>query len=139
MEERVPVIINLRRRVRIMLATCGVLTLGSIFVANPAFADSSITWYKVFPVDRYAHASFQSYGEIFKVSDDEADGYSVRVYWTYSNSQTVQGWCINTSGNGTTKTCDFSIAEGRHIIWCLERYSYTTRALITGSCESDVA
>lgn len=129
---------SLRRRARIVLATCGVLASGSVVLAAPAFADSSLTWYKFYP-DRYAHASFTSYGEVFKVSDDEPDGYSVRVFWSYRNSSIVQGFCTNSSGNGTTKTCNFSIAEGRKITWCLERYDFSKGIEYTFKCKDDTA
>jgi hypothetical protein len=135
---RILVINSLRRRARIVLAMFGVLASSSLVVAAPAFADSSLTWYKFYP-DRYAHASFTSYGEIFKVSDDEADGASVRVFWSYRNSSIVQGFCTNSNGSGTTKTCDFSIAEGRAINWCLERYDFSTETEYTFKCKDDVA
>jgi hypothetical protein len=137
MEEN-PVTSSLRRRARIVLSMCGALTVGSLAVAGPAFADSSLTWYKFYP-NRYAHASFTSYGEVFKVSDDEPDGASVRVFWSYRGSSIVQGWCINKGGDGTTKTCDFEIGEGRAINWCLERYDYSKGIEYTFKCKDDVA
>ena len=129
---------SLRRRARIVLVMCGVLASSSIALAAPAFADSSLTWYKFYP-DRYAHASFTSYGEVFKVSDDEADGASVRVFWFYRNSSIIQGFCTNSNGAGTTKTCDFSIGEGRNITWCLERYDFSTGTEYTFKCKDDTA
>jgi hypothetical protein len=129
---------SLRRRARIVLAMCGVITLSSIAVAGPAYADSSLTWYKFFP-DRYAHASFTSYGEVFHVSDDEADGASVRVLWTFRNSNIVQGICTNSMGAGTTKTCNYSISEGRAITWCLERYDFSKGIEYPFKCTDDTA
>lgn len=59
------------------------------------------------------------------------------MFWSYRNSSTVQGFCTNSSGNGTTKTCNFSIAEGRKITWCLERYDFSKGIEYTFKCKDD--
>lgn len=131
-------ITSLRRRVRIILTTCGILALSSMALPAPAFADSSLTWYKFYP-DRYAEASFKSYGEVFTVKDHEPDGMSVRVHWTFRGSSIVQGSCTNSTGDGTTKTCDYEIAEGRDIRWCLERWDRDKNHVYTFECKYDTA
>lgn len=130
-----------RQTARLVLgAVCvGVMAIASVVTASSASADSSLTWYKIPGIDRYAHASFKSYGEVFSVSDDEPDGASVRIFWYYAGSSIVQGFCTNSSGNGTTKTCNFSIPEGRRIGWCLERIDFSNSHLYTYKCTSDTA
>ncbi|RKS77449.1 hypothetical protein CLV35_1135 [Motilibacter peucedani] len=94
----------------------GATALISVGVAGPAAADSSNTLYTIWP-DRRAHASFTSYDEIFKVSDDEGDGASAIVYWNYTGGATHT--CTNSKGAGTTKTCDLDLPENRTIHWQL--------------------
>jgi len=132
------------RRAAVAAACSAVMAGASIAAAGPASADSSLTWYGLFP-NRLAHASFKSYGEVLSVSDDERDGLAVRAYWGYSGSSVVQARCTNTNGAGTTKTCNYSIAEGRGIWWCLERVDFDgseghgAGAVWTFKCKSDHA
>ena len=135
---------GVKRRAAMAAAFTGLLAATSVAAAGPASADSSLTWYGVWP-NRLAHASFKSYGEILSVSDDESDGLAVRAYWGYSGSSVVQAFCTNTGGAGTTKTCNYSIGEGRGIWWCLERVDfdgsegYGKGAVWTFKCKNDTA
>lgn len=76
----------------------------------PAYASSSRTVY--YGGTARGSASFESYGEIVKVKDLRADGRSVIATATWSGEFRT---CANTSGSGTTKTCNWSIPEGQRL------------------------
>ena len=61
-----------------------------------------------------ASGSFTADGEIFRVTDKYADGYSAFIMWTAEGHSSA---CINSGGAGTTRTCDLSFAEGATVTW----------------------
>jgi len=52
-----------------------------------------------------AFVTFETYGDVLKVADTKADGYPAvgEIFW--------YGQCWNTSGNGTTRICDWDTPE----------------------------
>lgn len=62
------------------------------------------------------YGKFQPHGEIITVKDLKADGLGVWVeYEYYKDNRLEDAYCINQTGNGTTKTCNLSIAEGTRV------------------------
>jgi hypothetical protein len=64
-----------------------------------------------------ATATFTSSTETLRVTDNRADGWGQRSY--YSSPPIGSGTCVNTTGSGTTKTCDFAIAAGQQFVYRL--------------------
>jgi hypothetical protein len=106
-----------RRRVAALaVATGATLAVG----AAPAMADSSAdvcraTWWPYFHCKTAAKATFSSYGEVFRVTDTWGDGRSAIVYYWVGNGP--RKLCINSGGEGTTKTCDLTRNEGKQVVW----------------------
>ncbi|HEY3001621.1 MAG TPA: hypothetical protein VGJ44_04670 [Kribbellaceae bacterium] len=76
--------------------------------------------------------TFTSYGEVFKIYDQSADGHSaVGVYWLPDGSSHVM-W--NPNGNGSVVTVNLELAEGSWVTYraCLGEYG--TKTLVSGSC-----
>lgn len=97
-----------------VLASAVVCAAAMLSLPGAAMADTSATL--SYDGHTRASATFTSLGEVFKVTDRYADGHAAEV--TYSTSY-QSGWCRNTGGAGTTKTCDLSLPEDIRITWNL--------------------
>jgi len=80
---------------------------------------------------------FQSYGEVFRIYDQSADGHSaVLQYWLSDGTGPYWGW--NSGGNGTVVTVDLDLPEGDWIFYkaCLGEFG--TKTLDEGTCSAGV-
>jgi len=94
-------------------ALVGLVSAAALIATSPpaeAYTARNV-WYK--DVLR-GNGRFEPKGEIITVKDLKADGLGVWVEYEYYGPGYVfeDAYCINTSGNGTTKTCNLSIPEG---------------------------
>jgi hypothetical protein len=97
-------------KVLAVLAAAAMITLSS---ASAAAADS----FRCTAGSGCAgRATFTSYGEIFHVYDQLADGHSaVALYWLPDGSGPTMIW--NSSGNGSDVTANLELAEGSWITY----------------------
>lgn len=81
--------------------------------------------------------TFASYGEVFKVYDQNADGHSaVALYWLPDGSGPHLVW--NPNGNGTSVTANLEFAEGSWVTYraCLGEYG--PREVLTSTCGATI-
>ena len=81
--------------------------------------------------------TFQSYGEVFKVYDQQGDGHSaVALYWLPDGSGPHLIW--NSSGNGTSVTANLEFPEGSWVTYraCLGEYG--PREVLTSTCGATI-
>jgi hypothetical protein len=98
------------RKALLIAAAAGLLTLAG---ASAAAADSSRCTSDSGCAGR---ATFTSYGEVFKVYDQLADGHSaVALYWLPDGSGPHMIW--NSTGNGTEVTANLEFAEGSWVTY----------------------
>src|SRR5256885_11622566 len=98
------------RKALLVAAAVGTLTVAG---ASAAEADSSRCTVDSACAGR---ATVQSYGEVFKVYDQVADGHSaVALYWLPDGSGPTMIW--NSNGNGTVVTGDLELPEGSWITY----------------------
>ncbi|HEX2133809.1 MAG TPA: hypothetical protein VHH15_19870 [Actinophytocola sp.] len=77
--------------------------------------------------------TFQSYGEVFRVYDQDPDGHSaVALYWLPDGSGPHLVW--NSNGNGTSVTANLEFAEGSWVTYraCLGEYG--PREILRNTC-----
>lgn len=77
--------------------------------------------------------TFQSYGEVFRVYDQVADGHSaVGLYWLPDGSGPHLIW--NSNGNGSSVTANLEFAEGSWVTYraCLGEYG--PREILQNTC-----
>lgn len=81
--------------------------------------------------------TFTSYGEVFKVYDQNADGHSaVALYWLPDGSGPHLIW--NSGGNGTVVTANLEFAEGSWVTYraCLGEYG--ARDVLESTCGATI-
>lgn len=63
----------------------------------------------------YGAAGYKAYGDVFYLTDDASDGFSVGVHWRVKDREghvVRHGICRSTWGYDTTSTCDKNLPEG---------------------------
>jgi hypothetical protein len=81
--------------------------------------------------------TFASYGEVFKVYDQSADGHSaVALYWLPDGSGPHLIW--NSGGNGTSVTANLEFAEGSWVTYrsCLGEFG--TKEVLQSTCGATI-
>lgn len=80
-----------------------------------------------------AKAVFESYGEIFRLYDQSADGHSaVLLYWLADG--TGPYWVWNSGGNGTVVTVNLELPEGQWIRYMACTGESGPKTLVANSC-----
>ncbi|HEV2781476.1 MAG TPA: hypothetical protein VGX25_19005 [Actinophytocola sp.] len=98
------------RKALLIAAAAGILTMAG---ASAAAADSSRCTADAGCAGR---ATFTSYGEVFTVFDQLADGHSaVALYWLPDGSGPHLIW--NSNGNGTSVTANLEFPEGAWVTY----------------------
>lgn len=125
----------MRRKLRNSVVVLGLVGALTVVMPGEAVADSSQC---SVPASTCAgRVTFQSYGELFRIFDQQADGHSaVLLYWLSDGSGPYYGW--NANGNGTQVNVDLELPEGDWIFYraCLGEYG--TRSLVAGTCSAGV-
>ena len=119
------------RRSALVTATVGALLLAGGATAN---ADSERCTSGSGCAGR---VTFQSYGEVFRVYDQNADGHSaVALYWLPDGSGPHLVW--NANGNGTNVSADLEFAEGSWVTYraCLGEYG--PREILQNTCGATI-
>ncbi|HET9143690.1 hypothetical protein [Actinophytocola sp.] len=115
------------RKALVVAAAVGTLTLAG---ASAAEADSSRC-----TVDSgcAGRATFASYGEVFTVYDQNADGHSaVALYWLPDGSGPHLIW--NSDGNGTSVTANLEFPEGDWVTYRVCLGEFGPRQVLTETC-----
>jgi len=82
-------------------------------------------------------ATFTSYGEVFHVYDQSADGHSaVALYWLPDGSGPHLIW--NSNGNGTDVTANLEFAEGSWVTYRVCLGEYGARQVLTSTCGATI-
>jgi hypothetical protein len=76
-------------------------------------------------------ACFHSDGDWFSLTDENSDGYHVEVHWQTNYDRL--GMCKNSSGAGTTVTCNYDMREGASLLFTV--YAYDNAYPIMGGAE----
>ncbi|HEU5473217.1 MAG TPA: hypothetical protein VFV67_21445 [Actinophytocola sp.] len=101
---------RVKRRALLVAGIAGALTMAG---ASAAEADSSRCTVDAGCAGR---ATFASYGEVFTVYDQSADGHSaVALYWLPDGSGPHMIW--NSGGNGTSVTANLEFPEGAWVTY----------------------
>jgi hypothetical protein len=118
---------------RTLLLTAITAALG-LAVAVPAAADTSRCTSDAACAGK---TGFKSYGEVFTVYDQKADGHSaVLLYWLPDGTGPHLVW--NANGNGTTVTADLELPEGSWVTYraCLGEYG--TKTVLEATCGGSI-
>ena len=121
---------TLRRLSFIALAA----TTMTVTAATPALADSSRCTSDSACSGRI---TFQSYGEVFKVYDQKADGHSaVLLYWLPDGSGPHRVW--NPNGNGSSVTANLEFPEGDWVTYraCLGEHG--PKEILESTCGAPI-
>lgn len=63
---------------------------------------------------------FHSDGDWFSLTDENSDGYHVEIHWQTDYGRV--GVCSNSSGAGTTVTCNYDMQEGHGMVFNVYAY-----------------
>lgn len=119
------------RQVLLVAAAAATLALSS---ASSAAADSSRCTVDAGCAGR---ATFTSYGEVFTVYDQSADGHSaVALYWLPDGSGPHLIW--NPNGNGTSVTANLEFPEGSWVTYRVCLGEYGLRDVLTSTCGATI-
>lgn len=110
------------------------LALALLAAGTPAYADSNRC---TSDSGCAGKATFASYGEVFTVYDQKADGHSaVLLYWLPDGIGPVYVW--NHSGNGTNVKADLELAEGSWVTYRMCLGEYGTKEILTATCGAPI-
>ena len=125
----------MRRALLLAVLFGGTAVALTVIPPTPAIADTSQC---STPSSACAgRATFASYGEVFKVFDQAADGHSaVVLYWLSDGTGPHFGW--NSQGNGTTFTLNLELAEGDWIFYRVCLGESGPKTLVSGTCSAGV-
>jgi hypothetical protein len=119
------------RQALLIAAAVGTLVLTS---ASAAAADSSRCTSDAGCAGR---ATFASYGEVFTVYDQRADGHSaVALYWLPDGSGPHHIW--NSTGNGTSVKGDLELPEGSWITYRVCLGEGGPKQVLTATCGATI-
>ncbi|WP_163510417.1 hypothetical protein [Fodinicola acaciae] len=100
----------------------------------PAYADSSRC---TSDSGCAGKATFASYGEVFTVYDQKADGHSAALlYWLPDGVGPIYVW--NHSGNGTSVKADLELPEGSWVTYRVCLGEYGTKQIIASTCGATI-
>lgn len=121
-------------RSRLPLIALVALVFACFCTASVANADSTRCTSDSGCADR---ATFTSYGEVFHVYDQSADGHSaVALYWLPDGSGPNLIW--NSNGNGTDVTANLDFAEGSWVTYRVCLGEYGARQVLTSTCGATI-
>jgi hypothetical protein len=131
--------VRLLRRTTTTLALALVTATAFSATASPAQADSSAKtkYYGPYSEAGAGSAKFVAYGEHLKITDNDADGYSVVVRNKRQDlcCTWYEGW--NHNGEGTTVDYDLNMPEGNWIQYEVCEGVFPTKLIIEKTC-SDI-
>jgi hypothetical protein len=123
--------------VRLRIAALAGLVAVLVVVITPSTALADTSSCSVPAATCAGKVEFQSYGEIFRIYDQVADGHSaVLQYWL--SDGTGPHWEWNHGGSGTVVEVNLELPEGDWIFYkaCLGEYG--TKTLVDGTCSAGV-
>jgi hypothetical protein len=119
------------RKALLIAAITGALTLAG---ASAASADSERCTAGSGCAGR---ATFTSYGEVFRVYDQNADGHSaVALYWLPDGSGPHMVW--NSTGNGTEVTANLEFPEGAWVTYRVCLGEGGPKEVLTDTCGATI-
>jgi hypothetical protein len=108
--------------------------MAALAVSTPGYADSSRCTSDSACAGK---ATFASYGEVFTVYDQKADGHSaVVLYWLPAGVGPLYVW--NSGGNGTSAKGDLELPEGSWITYRVCLGEAGTKQILTATCGATI-